>query len=169
MIRMLQLCLSIVCFVVGTQSFASTLTTPCGGNVGHSHITPDLSLGEKNTIILWEGIYFPYAVRLADPTRSYNCHSYAFSGSHGWVNDPAIYIDSYEVDWNGDRLTYFDCITYAPSHSAISISNSNYLAVSKWGQGSLMQHGWNYVPVEYGMVQGMYKRTSGCSTNIDCL
>lgn len=171
MIRMLQLGLSMVYIAaLGTQSFASPLTTPCGGTVGHGHITPELSLGEKNAIILWEGMYYPYAVRLAGPTNSYNCHSYAFSGAHGWVNDPGVYIDSYEVDWDtGDRMTYFNCITGGPSHSAIDLPSLNMIAVSKWGQASLMQHGWNYVPTEYAMYQGFYKQTSGCSTNTDCM
>ncbi len=165
-VRVLQRAACVLALIIGAQSFSSPLETPCGGTVAHGHISPELTTTQKNFVIAWENIYFPYAIRLADPT--YNCHSFAFSGGHGWINDPAVYIDSYEVDWEGDVVTYFNCITMAPSHSAI-VSPSDGLAISKWGYGSLMKHAWNYVPNEYGMYQGVYKRTSGCTTNYDCM
>jgi hypothetical protein len=156
--------------MISMQSFGSVLSTPCGGSVSHSHASTDLTTAQKNAIIATENALFPDATRLGDPTTSYNCHAYAFAGSHGWINDPAIYIDSYEVAWgSGHYLTYTDCLTDGTAHSAKDLPESNYLARSKWGMGSLMEHSWDYVPTQYGMTEGIYAPTEGCTTNFDCM
>jgi hypothetical protein len=161
-------------------------TTPCGGSVAHDHLAPDWTALQKAQIQTTLQIDFPLATVVEAATKNYNCHAYAWTGKDLWVNNPAVYIDSYEVDWaEGHKLTYLHCLTHNPTHSAIDTEPLDYKANSKWGALCLMYHDWNYVPdgrpmsppwggpgrfySNYGSVVACYDRADCiCGNHQDC-
>mgnify|MGYP000418671782 CR=1 FL=1 len=153
-------------FVLASSAVAHGLFTPCGTYVGHTHPSPDWTSAEKAAINALEDSTYPQAIRIGDPTRSYNCHSYVWGTSAEWFDYPTAYISAYVEDANGTYLTFDGCITTYPTHSAIIDEDDTTLLRSKWGSGSLMKHPWNHLPA-YGTIYGRYIRTS-CGNHEDC-
>jgi hypothetical protein len=161
--------------------WANTVTTPCGTNVGHSHITPDWTAAQKAAIQGALQTDFPQATVIGPATKNYNCHSYAWAGAAEWISDPGVYIDSYELDAaEGHKLTYMHCLTHSPTHSAIDTEPLEYKANSKWGNLCLMNHDWDYVLdgrpcslggnyANYGSVVAIYDSAECiCGDHEDC-
>lgn len=88
-------------------------------------------------------------IQLTDPDPSFNCHSYAFNGGCGWLDDPTNLINGLYVETDsastGDRIIYYydsnNNNRYDTNehihHSGIvtSASNGNANRVTgKWGQ-----------------------------------
>jgi hypothetical protein len=147
--------------------------TPCGTDVlcwiSDDPEGDDFTAQEKADILAYMAATYPEATVLHPASRLYNCHGYAWIPSTSkWLNDPAPYIDSYDDEEGGDRLTYAHCVTNGPTHSAYD--EGNYEAISKWGQLPVSYHDWDYVPSSYGDVVAAYVRTdcSECGPNSDC-
>lgn len=165
-------------FIVGPGTiWANDVTTPCGSDVAHSHIAPDWTAAQKTAIRNSLETNFPDATVTGAATKNYNCHSYAWAGSAEWINDPGVYIDSYELDaLEGHQLTYLHCLTNSPSHSAVDCDPVNYKANSKWGNLCQMYHDWDYVLdgragyADYGDVEAIYDSSDPCpcEDNEDC-
>lgn len=179
----IQAYILILLLAIGTGTiWANTVTTPCGSDVAHSHITPDWSATWKTAIRNALEADFPDATVTGEATKDYNCHSYAWAGSQEWIGDPGVYIDSYELDaLEGHQLTYMHCLTNSPSHSAVDCDPVNYKANSKWGNLCCMYHDWDYVLdgrasslggnyTDYGDVTAIYAPSDPCpcEDNEDC-
>jgi RHS repeat-associated protein len=110
---------------------------------------------------------------------AYNCHSYAWSDTHGDPNDPnnatiqyelprwdnspvnnmaqAEQLDFFEPNQVGDRLVYFAenpatgaiVATHSAIVEAVDADGNATLVSSKWGQGPLVMHHPRDVPLEY--------------------
>ena len=157
---------------MGTFYWGYYAETPCGTDVYCRMSTDpegdDFTAAEKAWILADMEASYPEAEVLHPASRLYNCHGYAWiPTSSKWLNNPAPYIDSYDDEEDGDRLTYAHCVTNSPTHSAYD--EGNYEAISKWGQYPVCYHDWDYVPSIYGDVAAAYVRTScdGCG-NDDC-
>lgn len=89
---------------------------------------------------------YPNVTRLSNPSKKYNCHSFAWYSAtytnHYWMNDPTGYlIDRSYTKRLGSMLTT-DIAFYEDGHSAIVIGvGQSYVFVkSKWGQLGVYSH-----------------------------
>ena len=96
------------------------------------------------------------ATRIGDPTRTYNCHAYAWRMSEGYTDPVWIGVkprlDPVSIYWTDG--SYIEVpenvatkVVYVGNHSAVRINSSTYR--SKWGAGPIVEHGPNDVPIEY--------------------
>lgn len=120
---------------------------------------PDLNAAEvlsNNTV---NGAAHPTATRVGEPTRKYNCHSWAWyiqsTGSKYWINDPTPFQSSgngYVRVYSGYRPG--DIIRYtSDDHSAIIqslLGNNRYRLISKWGEAGLYEHNSDGSPYNMG-------------------
>ena len=104
---------------------------------------------------------YPNATKLSNPTKKYNCHSYAWysqsTSNVRWMDDPSLYMSdgsySQVTKLNtsvGDRLVYYypiDSGETGISHSSIIYSYTDYprsrrtfVVESKWGKAGLYRH-----------------------------
>ena len=109
----------------------------------------DWTRSEKDALNAYYSTAYPGANRLSDPTKKYNCHSYAWywasTGNYYWISNPNAYMNdgSYSkvsAIKVGDK-TYWN----NGSHSGIvagvgSGGTSNIRFVSKWGSLGLYNH-----------------------------
>jgi tetratricopeptide (TPR) repeat protein len=108
---------------------------------------------------------YPNATRLADASRTYNCHAYAWyvseGGSNVWIG---LYTSTAEdvfwTDGSYDELTESVAtkVSYSGNHSAITTATAG-VYISKWGSFPLARHPKNYVPGEYGSPNKFYRRS----------
>jgi len=150
--------------------------TPCGTTVDAGILNvSDFSSFQKLLIKHKLEIDFYPAEVIGEATKVYNCHAWAWDGpsTSVWINDPAVYIDSYEPNTlDGNILTYWSCLTdaslYYPTHSAVDLTSPGYTAESKWGNGCIMRHAWDNVPdgtmgySDYGDVTQYYISVTPC-------
>lgn len=154
-------------------SVSSTVYTPKGSAVSVYKWTSndsDFSSAEISSLNSQYAKAYPNATRLANPTKKYNCHSYAWysqsTSNIYWMNNPSKYMTdgSYNkvTKMNtlvGDRMVYYTSTNGTNSginHSAIIVSYVNYpksrrtfVVKSKWGQLGLYQHSWDDGPYMY--------------------
>lgn len=109
-------------------------------------ITYDQAVQQFNSLLA----AYPYAVKVADPNPSYNCHSYAWyyqsTSNTYWINDPSRYMSdgSYQSSTaaaSGRRI-YYNNGSLSNNHSGYVFSvYSGYVGVrSKWGALGLVEH-----------------------------
>lgn len=130
----------------------ATLYTPnkTAVTVTDNYAISDWTSTEKNELNAYFDTAFPTAVRIQDPSKRYNCHSYTWYNNvfsnYYWMDDPRAYmtdgsytnirypVAGYKAFWDLDgSLDHF--------HSAIVISTGNYaLFESKWGSAGVYQH-----------------------------
>lgn len=133
------------------------------------HYLKPLTVSQLNSIEVFMNKY-PNVIELSEPTKNYNCHSYAFysqdvNNNIAWISNPTIYYSDYSYDEitnyteikKGDIICYFDK-NNVNKHSAIVeridgiIMNntveymSNLVVSSKWGEFGLYQHKGDYCP-----------------------
>lgn len=132
----------------------ATVRTPKGTSVtviNNSSIT-DWSASEKTALNSQYEKAYPDAYRLRDPSKKYNCHSYAWystsSSNYYWMNNPLAYMTdgSYakaSAEKSGNKVTWKSS-TGEIIHSgifAIYQGGGPYKAcTSKWGQLGLYNH-----------------------------
>lgn len=127
------------------------ITTPNGSGV-ETWICQELSSSEIDYLTnIWKSRY-PNAVKKADATRTYNCHGYAWSITENtgtrWINRPfnRLYIrDGSFLEVEPDNNSSFKIDYSSDDHSAVATTSQN-IVISKWGQGPLMQHSYDYCP-----------------------
>ena len=110
---------------------------------------------------------YPSAIKLRNPTKKYNCHSYAWystsSSNHYWMNNPAKYMS--DGSYTNTSSTSFNNKIYwksgsSPVHSGIIASYINggpyFACTSKWGELGLYNH--PVVDCPYGGTKSYWKR-----------
>lgn len=111
--------------------------------------------------------HFPNVVLLESPTRTFNCHGYAYANRHGWFCDPEIFLsdDFREIDMNtaqpDDVLVYRD-ENNVITHSVIvneALNGQIQTLRSKWGDNALVRHRPCEVKYEYGQPAQLFRRT----------
>lgn len=150
----------------------SEYKTGQGRPVPHCHIQPcfdrELNATEVNQIRTYLRQQFPNVAEVAPPTRNYNCHGHAHARSHGWFNDPALFIadDYFQSTMAQPRIS--DVIVYVKdgvhTHSAVvNLVNGTTITQlrSKWGQLPELLHGLREVPGEYGEPIYLLRRRAG--------
>jgi len=70
-------CMLSVCRTAIGEDEPTTVYTPFGSPV-EAWLMDEMSLAEINYLNQWADTTYPNATRLADATRTYNCHGYAW-------------------------------------------------------------------------------------------
>lgn len=156
------------------------LFTP-NGTVVKGFYRDELTQSEITTITQQTAAEFPNATVLANASRTYNCHSYAFNLSEGgsnvvWVNathNGAANLVNYWLDGSylevcndniGDKIHYF-----IGDHTAIKSPTVAGMYESKWGEAPRMRHAPTDVPSSYqGSNRKYYKRVELRPVNGTC-
>lgn len=143
--------------------YYSTVYTSYGTSITVVVNTYELDYSEIESYNNFNALNYPYASRLREPTRYYNCHSYAWysqlSSNPYWMFSPASYwldgsYNQLDITYNcaipSWLFSYYTKVYYSPtvpgnSHSAIKPADSSYF-VSKWGAAGLYQHYPQYCP-----------------------
>lgn len=130
----------------------------------------DFSESEKDYIDSTCLANYPGIEILAPPTMTYNCHAYAWHISQGndniWINDNTsdnTYLSPYWNDGSFIQTTSNDAtqIIYFGDHSSMKSDAGKF--ISKWGNGPLVKHAPQNVPLLYGSVKAYYKRNFSIS------
>lgn len=150
----------------GARTAVAVVYTPNGSAVSverWNNADDDFTYDEK---VYWNKIIaqaYPNAVKLSNPTRKYNCHSYAWysqsTANIMWMDNPSKYMTdgsynsvSKSKATAGDRIVYYSSSNGSYTginHSAIISSKSilgKITVKSKWGQLGLYQHAWDDSP-----------------------
>ncbi len=94
----------------GADSYSTeTVTTPCCGKtttVGRLQ-SEDYSQAQTDQDLAWESWALSYGLdtvndRTGNQTKTYNCHSYCFRGSDGWLYSPNAYFGTTKGCWTPD-------------------------------------------------------------------
>lgn len=114
----------------------------------------------------WSAAY-PTAVKLRNPTKKYNCHSYAWystsASNYYWMNDPSLYMS--DGSYTNTSSTSFGNKIYwksgtTPIYSGILAAYVNggpyFSCTSKWGNLGLYNHLVNDCP--YSGTKTYWKR-----------
>lgn len=130
--------------------YSSTVTTPRGTSVAVTVVTTELTAAQKAAINADIQANYPNVTKHREPTKKYNCHSYAWystsSANTVWMNTPGD--DTYWTDGSyvlttspvsGNKASY----KYG-DHSAIFKGGRNM--TSKWGSAGLYTHDYAYCP-----------------------
>ncbi|MFV0379041.1 MAG: hypothetical protein ACK5JD_17255 [Mangrovibacterium sp.] len=164
--------LSILLACITTSTLAQTVTlfTPNGSTV-EAFYRSELSDTEIAELTQLYKTTYPEAEVLANASRTYNCHSYAWNitdcgNTICWLNqypdlhkywDDNSYIETTEL--NAEKIFY-----YTGDHSAVKSISSTGKYESKWGQAPLMRHSPGYGPNIYNMsYRKYYKKSKGFS------
>ena len=143
---------SLITPMAGENAYAGSVKTPKGTTVQTLYDRfPELTSVEKTNTNTYYGSIYPNAVRLAQPTVKYNCHSYAWysqstSNKH-WMNVPNAYWNDgsyaklailprvgHKAHWpTGDHSAVVSKITYQNG-------THYYYYTSKWGAAGLYEH-----------------------------
>ncbi len=167
-----------------TRATNILFTTPHNSPLNNVYIDNDPITESEMAIINAFFLKYPNATRLAPPTRSYNCHAYAWhmreGGSPLWIDPP---IDAYWEDGSfveipsmtpGAKVVYIGKaykMNYIPErtprvqHSAMAEASGK--VVSKWGPYDLVEHDKDDTPynvdseeIGYPMEYKYYKRNT---------
>ncbi len=155
-----------------------TQTTPNGTSITSYIVypTPPLSTDEIDWINNYVSTHHNVCQIYSGPTRSYNCHAYAWPGSTSyWLNSPGD-----DLFWSDNSyvLTSYTNnagtrVSYQGDHSGIVVTgglcNGGTAIASKWGEWGLYVHAENDVPPSYlpGSPKSYYGRCASVSlTNV---
>lgn len=140
-----------------------TLATPTSG-VRAYDMTESMTDAEREALHDECERDYPNAIRRANATDLYNCHSFAWYSqdtvnNHYWIDDPSLYITdgSYvEVDFanaaQGDVICYINASGQNIHSGLISSKNAStasnnlcgdanrFVVLSKWGEYALYEH-----------------------------
>lgn len=132
----------------------TTIYTPRGSAISDTYFFPELSSAEIASINGYVASVYPLATRLADASKTYNCHAYTWHMTEGgnkvWLG--AYTSTAEDIYWeDGSYIevcnpTFPAKVSYASdNHSAITTS-TNDIFRSKWGNFPLMEHDKDYTP-----------------------
>lgn len=140
----------------------STVKTPAGTSVAvynYSSIT-DWTSSEKATLNTQTLASYPTATLIADASKKYNCHSYAWysrsTSNYYWMDDPTAYMTDgsyYSASRQIGNIAYwyntFNGVS-VPVHSGVvqehMQSGAYYGACSKWGNLGVYNHKYDDCP-----------------------
>lgn len=132
----------------------ATVRTPKGTSVtviNNSSIT-DWSTSEKSALNSQYAKAYPNAYRLRDPSKKYNCHSYAWystsTSNYYWMNNPSAYMTdgSYSkasTEKAGNKVTWKSSsgeIIHSGIFATYQGGGPYKACTSKWGQLGLYNH-----------------------------
>jgi hypothetical protein len=131
--------------------------TPLGTPVFDTYTTPELAQWEIDYLNQLAQTNYPNATLINTASGTYNCHGYAWHMNQGggavwlgyytnWAEDIYWQDGSYaetSTQQYGQKVSYLP--DYESNHSAITTTVNNTFR-SKWGQGPVMQHSFNYCP-----------------------
>lgn len=114
--------------------------------VTDNYAIADWTAEEKQALNRQEAEAYPNAILISDPSKRYNCHSYAWYNNtfsnYYWMDDPSPYMTdgSYHIGFG--TSTGFKAYWTTASHSAIIVSVANNVATfeSKWGSLGVYRH-----------------------------
>ncbi|PKM93905.1 MAG: hypothetical protein CVU84_13430 [Firmicutes bacterium HGW-Firmicutes-1] len=130
---------------------------------------PEFSIPEIISMNNYTAMTFPNAVRLANSSNKYNCHSYAWysasTANTRWMDYPDAYMADGSYTYIGTTPgTYTSGLKmyYPGLHSGIMVSKtsqsySNITCESKWGPYPLMRHKANDCPYDSSTIK-FYRR-----------
>ena len=172
----LNLFLILSAFCVQAQTYVTVYTkfgTPIEGM-----IRTEMTAQEKANALDWVATYFRNAIVLSEPTRLYNCHSYAWNMVDGgitcWINSYDRY-DNPNLSKYWDYNEYYVLTTennatkihyYNGDHSAIPSPTVPGKYISKWGSCPLMLHDPDDCP--YSLDGNYYKNRTYYSGALEC-
>jgi hypothetical protein len=137
--------------------------TPAGTRFEIGTWIPELTQEEKDYFDSYCQSLRPNAVMLDHSTRTYNCHGYAWVKSKGGptciVQPPHFF--PYMQDGSYERVVDISIASKVyynyGDHSAITANSyGTGMVISKWGQGPLMRHYYNYCPYSEGLPEYAY-------------
>jgi hypothetical protein len=158
-------------FCLGQQTNAN-ITTPKGSSVnGATKNRAEHPAHHLAYLNQYYDLTYPNAIKLDSATNGYNCHGYAWHMSSGgaeavWIQEgnPSTSTglpDNEDIYWTDG--SYIEVCTphrlskvsyHISDHSAITTAN---VFISKWGDGPLMQHAYNYAPYNSSLVKQLFK------------
>lgn len=148
-------------------SVTGVVKTPKGSSVPEVYKrTPELTSSEKSQINSDMASLYPNATRVAAPTVTYNCHSYAWyqqsTSNPYWIgkyNAPSIYTtDGSYSKYTGTPRSGMKAWYNAGEHSGVSIGAKSESGVqvhyvkSKWGMCGIYEHAFSYSPYTASVV-----------------
>lgn len=151
-------------FETRASSSGTTVVTPRGSLVPNVVTYSDVWTTNEEAIEQSFLTRYPYAVKVGEHSKSYNCHSYAWNVSEGgpqvWINDINNSISIYWTDRsymstsqsNATKVYY-----YNGDHSAVTTSVQDVF-ISKWGSYALMKHDKAHCPYYNGSTLQYYCR-----------
>jgi hypothetical protein len=163
------LAVSMTSFCFAQTAIYTSSNSPVLGLKSFLPLTPS-EIATKNQY--WATTY-PNAIQLASATNTYNCHGYARHMSSGgaeavWIEGGDL-VPPYGMPNNEDIYwtdgSYIEVCTphrlskvsyHISDHSAITTANANVF-ISKWGEGPLMQHAYNYAPNNSSLITQLFK------------
>ncbi len=131
--------------------YSTTVQTQKGTDVPAIKVTTELSSEDYQEALNWINTTYPNATILRNPTKKYNCHSYAWysqsSSNTIWIDRPnqrtwwedGSWVRTTSSPVRGMKVDY-----YSSDHSAIVYNASIY--DSKWGANCLVRHTPSYCP-----------------------
>ena len=140
-------------FISRTMSFSQT--TPNGTDVsGDVDYYPELTQNEIDWINNQQQSVFPNVSKIAEPTRTYNCHGYAWikhdGGGDYWLTTPGddkFWLDNSYIQ-TSNTMSQNLRVSYQGDHSAVTTSTPG-VCVSKWGPWGRYIHNTTNVPLDY--------------------
>ena len=147
-----------LCFSAVAETY-TTVYTPNGTAVTGA-VLSELTPADIRDINSMQQSRFPYALKIREPSRRYNCHSYAWYSQSPdntiWIGFEEIYQDEYKKYWEDGSYVAITTVTgdinaipyAAPVGSKVFYNNGNHSAikvgthtfVSKWGPWGLYEH-----------------------------
>ena len=130
----------------------TTIYTPNGSAIIAGEIQNEWSADEIRKINRTQEQDFPYALKIREPSRRYNCHSYAWYSQSPdntiWIGFEEIYQDEYKKYWEDGSYVAITTVTgdinaipyAAPVGSKVFYNNGNHSAI-KEGRTPLSPNG----------------------------
>ena len=141
-----------------TWTQTTSVKTPCGATVSDTWVVTGNTGFSVAEIAYWKNEVANFgATYLQDPTWTYNCHGYAWHMKPN--NASAVWIGrslstAHNIYWHSTNGGYVEVAESSATHvdydsppkdplnpgNHSAIRESQYLYVSKWGQGPLVRH-----------------------------
>ncbi|MBN2610110.1 MAG: hypothetical protein JXB00_00995 [Bacteroidales bacterium] len=155
LIRLVVVILSVLIKCYCSAQTLITIYTPKGNPVPDTYSwIPEWTSYQVDSANLYTSLTYPNATRIADVSRTYNCHGYAWQFSEGgqplWIGWRTVGAQS--IYWSdgsyieSSNQVYPAKVRYAGvDHSAITTDQQD-IFISKWRFGPLMRHHKDYSP-----------------------
>jgi len=147
-----------------TMDHLGTVYTPRGTPVTIQVHTFELTPAEIARIKAVMAATYPLAIQETEPSRTYNCHAFAWYSSspfgNVWMNTPGddvYWLDSSYLQWTGG--TYRQNMNWSwrtDDHSGGEVGTSGTL-LGKWGVAPRMRHPAAHCPYSSGLIYKYYR------------
>ena len=173
----LILCNVCLCFAqtVITATLTTNVKTPYGATVPDTRIITEIPANASDIAAAHHLVNMYGGEYLGNPTWTYNCHSYAWHISEGGM--PVAWIGwststAHHIYWhptNGGYVAVNENVATKVDYPLLcnhsAVRESQYVYVSKWGQGPLVRHAPYALPTQFNpqhyILQGLNPGTFG--------